>query len=110
MQATTPMGFTWSVVLAHTCMQMGSRRAYQEPADVDPRLDNRIQFMRDEDAPFHIIPRIPLFLIMLDDEVVITSGWSDDMVMDLYAKIRNFLENAGISISKKKSSPPRHVD
>lgn len=109
MQATTPMGFTWSVVLAHACMQNTNELAYAELVSENPWLDTRLQFLRDIDAPFKISPRRPLVLLILDDQATITLGWLDALVMEFYKKLRQAMERAGIPIAWKKSSTPDHV-
>lgn len=95
MQATTPMGFTWSVVLAHACMQRCNETAYAELLCGHPQLYIRLQFLRDSDARFHINPRRPLILLILDDQSTIACGWPDQLVLEFYQKPRRALATAG---------------
>lgn len=87
MEAKKPMGFTWYVVLPHAFMQSCKESAYADLVHENPWLDGRLQFLRDQDAPFMVTPRRPLILLILDDQATITCGWSNALVRILYRKL-----------------------
>lgn len=80
------MIFTCSVVLEHLCMQQNNGSAHKELALENTLLDAGMPFRRDRDAPFTLTPRLPLFLLIVDDQATVICGWPD-------ALVRKFIRN-----------------
>lgn len=100
-----PMGFTWSVVLAHDANRNIITSAYKTtsmsktlPATHPPT------FMCKADAPFILQPGTALAII--DDISILLNDCEDRSIKLFHRTLRTLLTAAGLPVAEEKLLPP----
>lgn len=106
-QATTPMGFRWSVDIGHYAAQALISKSHRI---LNLRLNSTPihpvpNFLCKRHAPFTLAIDRPLICHIIDDITIITVDWPKEQVQAWHRILRNLFTAALYPISLKKSCP-----
>lgn len=104
-QATMPMGFTWAVVLAHSCTTNLVKAAYNDikQRNLATMADTRIVLFNRENAPYMLNKGTALALAIIDDISVLFAGWNISDITTFHAELVQRLTAACLPIAIDKS-------
>ena len=111
-QATLPMGFTWSVAIAHALGQSCINESFAifRSSRLSHTSDISLQFFLRENAPFVLTTDTPLALHTIDDISVVLINWQPRAVLFFYRILRNILSANNLPVKISKCSPFDEVE
>lgn len=110
-QATTPMGFTWSVDIGHFAARTiiaRSLRILSIRRNSVP-LSTHSNFLCKHNVPLTLAVDRPMICHIIDDITVITVDWPHQIVCAWHKILRNLFQAASLPISTNKSCPVNQV-
>ena len=112
LQATLPMGFSWSVGIAHYLAQSCITEAFRifKDSRLSPNETLAPLFFLRENLPLILTKSSPLVLHTIDDISIVTHKWRSDAVLLLYKILRTVLTAQGLPVKQSKSSSFHKVE
>lgn len=114
-QATTPMGFVSSFILAHVLVSNLVKQAFHLTMQLPvfssrPNFNPQLSLFQRSQAPFYLSIDTPFALIIIDDISVIFSSSRDSDIYTFHRTLRHVLSSAGLPVSEQKSLETSSVE
>lgn len=99
------IGFTWAVTIAHSAARNLTRTSYTitTRAPIMANTPNKLKLFCRSEALFDFRDGLALALAIIDNIIIIFSGWTDISLILLHRTLVTLMTAAGIPIAARKS-------